>query len=269
MQEVLDDLSTESLATAVKANLNAFFQYFRFSSEANVSEDAQRFRWYTGIAHPWFNGVLSLQAPSEDAPQRVLAEIDYFRSMGASSFSWWLDPHLDLSQWSAQLLPHGFQFSDDTPGMAIDMKTLPKLPPSKLSIQAVNDSSALATWTDVFIRGYGLPESFKPIYLDLMSSLGTELPVRNYLGWLDDRPVGASSLFIGAGVAGVYNVATVQEARGQGVGTALSLVPLHEARELGYRVGVLQSSQMGYRVYERIGFREVCRMDYFAYSVTQ
>jgi ribosomal protein S18 acetylase RimI-like enzyme len=55
-------------------------------------------------------------------------------------------------------------------------------------------------------------------------------------------------------VASVYAVATVPAARGKGIGAAITLKPLLEAREMGYRYAVLFSSEMGVRVYERIGF---------------
>jgi predicted acetyltransferase len=59
------------------------------------------------------------------------------------------------------------------------------------------------------------------------------------------------------------HVATVPHARGRGLDAILTCAPLIEARTLGYRVGVLQSSEMGYNIYRRLGFQKLCDMDHF------
>jgi ribosomal protein S18 acetylase RimI-like enzyme len=46
------------------------------------------------------------------------------------------------------------------------------------------------------------------------------------------------------------------KAQGKGIGAAISLKPLLDARAEGYRYAVLFSTEMGFGVYERIGFRD-------------
>ena len=41
---------------------------------------------------------------------------------------------------------------------------------------------------------------------------------------------------------------------------AVTLAALREARDLGFTIGVLGSSEMGYGVYLRLGFIEYCRI---------
>ena len=74
------------------------------------------------------------------------------------------------------------------------------------------------------------------------------------------EPVATATSFFAAGVAGVYCVSTVEPARRQGIGAAVTLAALREARDLGWSIGVLGSSEMGYGVYRRLGFREYCRI---------
>jgi len=46
----------------------------------------------------------------------------------------------------------------------------------------------------------------------------------------------------------------------------VTLAALREARDLGYGVGVLTSSEMGYSVYRRLGFVEYCRIGLYQWS---
>ena len=69
-----------------------------------------------------------------------------------------------------------------------------------------------------------------------------------------------ATLFLGAGVAGIYFVFTAERARRRGIGAAITLAALREAWDLGYGIGVLGSSQAGYPVYRRLGFEEFCRI---------
>jgi GNAT superfamily N-acetyltransferase len=90
--------------------------------------------------------------------------------------------------------------------------------------------------------------------------------LRMYLGTIAEEPVATVSVFFGAGVAALEHVVTVPQARGRGVGGAITLMAAREAHEQGYRVGVLTSSPMGFNIYRRIGFREYCTFSTYEWS---
>lgn len=266
MAEILTDLSAPALVGAIKANLYAFFRRFSSSSVADTQEEAEHFRWRTSVAHPWFSGVFSRRPPTDSILATAHRNIDFFRPRVTAGFTWWFAPELDPVVWASELLPLGFHYEHQTPGMAIDLNTLSTGSVQGLSIQTVEDRAGLKEWVATFIRGYGLPGTMEASYFALVDSMGSDLPFQYYLGRLDGKPVAASTLFLGAGVAGIYNVATTPEARGRGIGSTMTLAPLFEARQRGYRAGVLQSSDIGYAVYERLGFRKLCHMDHFYWS---
>ncbi len=63
------------------------------------------------------------------------------------------------------------------------------------------------------------------------------------------RPVATSLLYLADGLAGIYCVATLPEDRAKGLGAHTTAEAFRRAHELGYRVGVLQSSPAGHSVH--------------------
>jgi GNAT superfamily N-acetyltransferase len=99
----------------------------------------------------------------------------------------------------------------------------------------------------------------------MVHGYGTGPGHRWFIGTLDGEPVSISLLVMHEKVAGVYNVATLDKARGKGIGTALTREPLLFAKRMGYGHAVLEASEMGYPIYERLGFRKVCEFSIHAW----
>jgi predicted acetyltransferase len=69
--------------------------------------------------------------------------------------------------------------------------------------------------------------------------------------------------FLAGGVAGIYHVTTLPEVRNRGIGKHITLAPLLDARENGYRVGTLFASRLGEVVYRQIGFEALSRVSVY------
>lgn len=265
---ILTDLSSPSLAQAIKDNLYDYFRFLGHSATTEMNEGPGWLRWHTPISHPWYNGVLCDCSPTEGDTAFVEQTLAFFRSRDVHAITWWFSPDQQPAEWAPYLQAHGFTFDDSTPGMALALDLLPAEQhlPKGLEIVHVEDHNALRTWVDLFAEGYPIPVEVIDPLVTLLTDLGLGLPVRNYLGYLDGIPVATSNLYLGAGVAGVMYVATLPSARGRGVGAAMTLAPLYESRQLGYHAGILQSSQMGYPVYRRLGFQHLCALEHFYWS---
>ena len=261
MSEILQDLSEPALPVAIEGNFFGVALLWRSWPAAEIHDDPDMLWTITDIPFGMFNTVMRAQLTPESADAAIKATI---ARCGARNvpMAWFTGPVMRPANLPAYLEAHGFTGGDGS-CMALDLLAMSEdLPaPRGLMIEHVSDGETLKQWCHAMIAGFGIPEFVEGASLDCFTSVGFggRLPLRLYLGRLKGGPVATSMLLLGAGVAGIYCVATIPEARRQGIGTAMTLAPLREARALGYRVGILDASDMGFGVYHNIGFREVCR----------
>jgi ribosomal protein S18 acetylase RimI-like enzyme len=268
---VLHDLSQPALEAANQANIVAQMPVMaQLRLEGVEIHDGPDVRWsITGLAHPFFNGVMDARFLPTEAEARIEATLDRFRARDLP-LSWWVFPASTPVDLGDRLQAHGLDHVSDALGMAVDLRALNEdvRAPLGLEIERVSDVEALKGWIYPMATCFGFPDFGTDFMLDAYARIGFDpvSPWSHYLGRLEGEPIACSSLFIGAGVAGVYNVATLPEARRQGIGTALTLAALRAGRERGYRVGVLQASDLGAGVYRRLGFAEVCSFGMYLWS---
>lgn len=152
--------------------------------------------------------------------------------------------------------------------MAADLMALPEdLPsPDRLEIVPVENGETLQQWIHIASIGFDVPEEYEEVWYDFFVEAVFDLPFRSYLALLNGQPVATSQMFLSAGVAGIYNVTCIPEARGQGIGAAITLAPALAARGMGYRIGILQASDLGARVYRRLGFQDFGKRSIFLWE---
>lgn len=259
--KILKDFSTSTLTTANKANLFSYFEYLGTSTAANVEfHDSAEIKWMlTRLSYTFPNNVLSTRFNADDVGRRIEETLALFKSKDVNHLTWWVEPDARPTTLGEVLTAKGLTFFPGMPAMAADLQELNEdiSKPPDLIIEPVNNREMLQKWVQPGLIGFGdLDLKDGDLCFELFNGLGFGLPLRLYLATLNGKPVASSQLFLGAGVAGVYWVATVPEARRQGIGAAISLAPLLDARDMGYRIGILQASSMGEPVYRRLGFRK-------------
>jgi hypothetical protein len=269
VNDILYDLSEPALIKAIEENLLAFHPYFR-KWPRSEGETSSRIRWsITDIAFPMFNNILGARLKPEEADKEIEAAIARGRARQVPLL-WFTGPSTTPADLGRHLIGHGFIHDDDSPGLAADLFKLPESPAAipGFTITPVTGLDSMKTWCDTAVAGYGMPELAGPAFLDWFSSflLSRREPLRHYLGWWEGRAVATASLLLAAGVAGIYNVSVLNAARGRGIGSAMTLAPLIEARTEGYRTGILQSTAQGLRVYRKLGFKNYCSIGSYVWE---
>ncbi|MDQ4126709.1 MAG: GNAT family N-acetyltransferase [Actinomycetota bacterium] len=263
MAGILRDLSAVDLVRAIEENAAGFLLALGRAAGAELRDDG-RVRWTIGNCPiDYHNAVVGAELTPEGADEEIEASLGRMREHGVPG-SWHVGPSMRPSDLAGRLVDHGFEHGGDDIGMAAELAVLPEgvATPGGFAVERVRSEEDLAAWVETLGSGFGEG----PIEAEWVGEMyrrlgfGDEGPLRHYLGRLGGEPVATATLYLGAGVAGVYFVFTAERSRRLGIGAAITLAPLLEARDLGYQGGVLGSSGMGYPVYRRLGFEERCRI---------
>ena len=258
MQRILSDFSAPALVSDIRANWADSYTYFGRSSSAELSVSPHLTWLLTGIPDAFLNVVIRTQLPSRGMDELINEALAHFRLRNVRKLSWWAECRTPRTALEMSLVRSGLVFKEGGTGMAADLMALPEDLPTAagLTILPVDNIFLLRQWVHVNRIGFGIPAYAEGRLFDLFAAVAFEPVVQCYLAVLNGQPVGTSQLFLSAGVAGIYNVTVLPEARGRGIGAAVTLAALREARQRGYRISILQSSRLGYPVYRRLGFQD-------------
>jgi GNAT superfamily N-acetyltransferase len=261
--EPTDRPGPDALAAAVEADLVAHVSRLHEPPVGEVHREGGTVWFITGRSSENDNGILRATLPEHSpgiAIERLLAP---FTSRSLPMMWWFFTPIGGLlSTVERALDAHGLKLESDRPGMGLDLSRFrsPPAPPGA-TIHRVRDEEMFASWTEVVGRAFDSPDFARgpSTTANRMLGFGDEAPFRHFLCRMEETWVGASTLSLGAGVAGLGNISTLPEWRGRGIGTAVAAGALVEAKRLGIRVGALSADEPGVPLYEKLGFVTVCR----------
>jgi ribosomal protein S18 acetylase RimI-like enzyme len=217
--------------------------YARHSDGARVEEVAEA---AVGIfpAAPesgvYNNALLPRGLDAERAREVVAAVEAAYRDAGIASYAIWA--HESEGEAVAVLEAGGLLFDSSTRAMAMSLEGI-ALP--RRAIELVD--LAWDAYVERFLEVPGLLRGASP----------EEFHLR--VARLDGREVGAVIAWDHEGDRGIFNLGTLPDARRRGVGTALTALLLHEARELGCATASLQSTPIAEGVYAALGFADLGR----------
>jgi len=260
MANVLGDLSPNTLSKVSADHYFDSFTCFSVVPDVEVHRAEDMIRVVSPGIPNWLTNTVLRCRLSADIVDTVIDETnEYFSARGVVPY-WRLCPGDSPLDLEGRLIEKGLALAAEQPAMAVDLQKLNQgvTPPDGLIIERVTDASTMKE-KHGWIRQLGVGKSLGTLLMDLFSAYGFDADSdwQHYIGVLGGTPVSWASVFYATGVAGIYAVGTVPKARRQGIGSAMTLQGLLDARERGYRVGLLQSSEMGFNVYRRLGF-ETC-----------
>lgn len=241
----------DSIGTRSAGHIDLTFR--RMMPQADIGPSSVRM--ITGEPHPFGNAAVITDPADANGLREIAAPL-----LSPSFPAVLILPFGASEQVKAAAKELGFTHEDAMPAMAIDLGDLnsPPLPPD-CEFRRITESNMDQDWTQTLADGYGLPfpvaQLFSP--LNIETSSAPDADVQFFALMRDDKILATSMLHLADGLAGIYCIAVLPDERGRGLGGYVTAATLQVATDLGYQVGVLQSSAEGHSIYRRLGFRDV------------
>lgn len=243
---------TRDLLAAVNDNQRATFLKF---ADHVAGAETRQFGSITGVSlgfpAPLYNQLFAFEAP---APENLDAGVEW---LAGRDVPFWLTlPESVAETDTVRPGEFGLVESDEVaPGMALaSLAGIPETD-TAASIAEVTDPEALAEFARIFAAVFGMPEPLaRRAYPESMLD---DPDMGLFVGRVEDRAVACGQFVRTDDVAGIYSIGVTEEFRRQGLGEAMTWETLRAAREAGCEVGALQSSEMAYPLYQRMGFGTV------------
>jgi GNAT superfamily N-acetyltransferase len=200
-------------------------------------------------------------ASPAELTRRILVPAVHFQARGLE-WAYWVAEDLmapAARRRSRQVFErHGLRHSVDLPGMVADRIEPPVHPLPLIEVRRVRQGPTREDFCSIGSVCFHVPLAW---FREVFDSASVWEGFAGYVGYVDGEPVSTTAIVLGGGVIGVYNVATLPARQRHGYGEAVMRHAVSEAlREHGGRQVILQSTPAGYRLYQRMGFREVTRV---------
>jgi ribosomal protein S18 acetylase RimI-like enzyme len=226
---------------------------------ATVHDDPDVIHGTTGIPLEVFNGATCARFEPATADARIEQVLAPYHEQRID-MSWVVGPTSTPADLTRRLEGHGLVHDEVLPVLGMNLDGWRNDPPADgLELEWVADRASFDESTRVMFAGFGMPDAIFDAFADRFSMIVLEpgTSQRVVIVRLDGRPVSTALGAVLDGVVGVYNVATIPAAQRRGGGSAATRAVIDDAIGRGAVAAMLQTSEAGRKVYERIGFHDV------------
>lgn len=252
-------MTDASLVARMDANLMDYWGAYALAAGGRHETLPGALFMQTAIPHCLFNSVI-LTEPDLATIDRAISLSAELAGSGGVPVLWRVSPSAETAAVRARLEKAGLRRGEAHPAMLIELQERPEPPDIEgLRIVVASGPEERRDWGRLTIRSFEMEENLGAAMGDCEATIPAEMfdIQPRYTAYLNGHPVAVSSLVMSDGLAGVYAVATLPDARKRGIGTAMTLHAMAEGWRRGARSAILQATDMGRPVYERIGFRAV------------
>lgn len=218
-----------------------------------------------GVAFQMFNAAF-LSEPvttAEKLEQRLALARAHFEAQRLSWAFWFCEDLLERQvgrRLTQTCEAYGLRPASELPGMMARDMARPKRVLPRMEFHRAVGASALSDFRTVGAACFHVPvQWFSEVFNDGVGVNNPEFGC--WVGYYEGLPVTTAAVVVSDGAIGLYNIATMPDYRGRGMAEAITRHVAGVAREeAGPLPLILQSTSLGRRMYDKLGFREVTQI---------
>jgi ribosomal protein S18 acetylase RimI-like enzyme len=250
---------------AIDENLRRAMQFFgRASGSGDVQEVEGGLAIFSGLNYGVFNiGLLTQPVSAREGELAArLKELGRFFAPRTLRWSMWLcEDMLDpaVRRRERQIFANfGMRPISEPPGMLARALLPPTRVLPEIEMRQVENAATRADFCEITSTTFEIPYSIaRAVYWREQAWNGD---YQGFVGYVGAQAAATVAIVPGSGSLGVYSLATMPAFRRRGYGEALLRSAAAEmSRRTGFTRVLLQSTDAGHSLYQRMGFRDATR----------
>ncbi|NRB10118.1 MAG: GNAT family N-acetyltransferase [Rickettsiaceae bacterium] len=243
------------------------FLYLAKILDYDVKEDPVNCRINCGYNTSMFNIVCNTKFDTGNYKQQVDETIEYYKDQ---PFAWWLGASSKPQELGKYLQKIGLEKETDEYAMMYEIgenQQLLDIKYGKQKIFQVTNIKQLKDFSSILAKYDEAANSFYCNEKILSKEVMQHSPL--FICYLNNVPVAIGSLYIENNIAGIFDLITNEEYRGQGIGTNMMKYLMNYAiNQKVNKITLSASSDSGFKIYKKLGFNVIGMFECFEKTAT-
>jgi hypothetical protein len=230
-------------------------QFFELDPDAAIEAEPGWLFGAGGSTHPVISNGAFRRDDAVDAGEFIAQAKEFFEARGRGFSIWVRGDQAEDRDLVGAAEAAGFQLVYEMPEMTLRQKLAPPGVPAGAELRRLTATDQAADFWRVATTSYasiGFPPEVFAGYTNHTGLLAENVVA--FLALLDGEPVSIAMTMVSHGVAGIYWVGSLEQARGKGLGRAVTVAATNAGFDLGDKVAPLQASPMGKPIYLELGY---------------
>lgn len=205
--------------------------------------------------HPVISNAAFRGDDSVDAGEFVSRAKGFFEARGRGFSIWIRGDRPEDRDLSAAASEAGLQLVYEMPEMVLESPVGEPHLPDGAELRRLSEAGQADDYWKVAAASYtsiGFPPEVFSGYSNHAGLLASN--VAAFIAYLEGEPVSIALTIVNHGVAGIYWVGSLEQARGKGLGRTVTAAATNAGFELGADIASLQASPMGKPIYSAMGY---------------